>query len=346
MNRRIMLLCAATVVTAACGPSAESRTGSGAPLAAPVVQANVAVALVRDSIVTTLQNADGVSAPIRQALVATRLIASVTDVLVHEGDRVIAGQTLVRIDARDLDAKHAQVMSGIAAADAGRTNALQQLTRVRALYADSAAPRAMLDAAESGYAQADAGARAARASFAEVEAVKDYSTVRAPFAGRVTKRFVDPGAFAVPGAPLMQVQDDATLRITATATPKAARRTKRGDRLAASVDGVAVVAIVEGVVPSPAGGVYAINALVDNSKGLLASGSGATLRLPAGQQHALLIPASAVLRRGDLTGVRIRVGKADDIRWVKVGAAIGNDIEILSGLRAGEQVLIATRATP
>jgi multidrug efflux system membrane fusion protein len=343
MTRRILLLCAAA---AACSPSAENLPRSAAPIAAPTQQRNVAVVAVRDSIIASVQNADGISAPIAQALVSTRLMASITDVLVHEGDRVSAGQTLVRIDARDLDAKTAQVTSAIAAAEAGRTNALQQLTRIRALYADSAAPRAMLDAAEAGFAQADAGVRAARASSAEVAASRDYATVRAPFAGRVTKRFVDPGAFAAPGAPLVQIQDDTKLRITATASPDAARRIKRGDRLDASVDGVPVVAIVEGVVPSPAGGVYVINAIADNVKGLLASGSGAVLRLPAGQRHALLVPAAAVLHRGDLTGVRIRVGKADDIRWVKIGTAVGSDIEILSGLRAGEQVLVATGATP
>jgi RND family efflux transporter MFP subunit len=343
MTRRILLLCAAA---AACGPSADNLPRSDAPIAAPTQQRNVTAVAVRDSVIASVQNADGISAPIAQAMVSTRLMASITDVLVHEGDRVSAGQTLVRIDARDLDAKTAQVTSAIAAAEAGRTNALQQLTRIRALYADSAAPRAMLDAAEAGFAQADAGVRAARASSAEVAASRDYATVRAPFAGRVTKRFVDPGAFAAPGAPLVQIQDDTKLRLTATATPEAARRIKRGDRLDASVDGVPVVAIVEGVVPSPAGGVYVINAIADNAKGLLASGSGAILRLPAGQRHALLVPASAVLHRGDLTGVRIRVGKADDIRWVKVGAAVGSDIEILSGLRAGEQVLVATGATP
>ena len=344
MTRRMSLLFACSA--AACGSSAEGRIRNETPIAAPVTQAGATAVPVRDSIVATIQNADGVSAPMTQALVSTRLMASITEVLVHEGDRVSAGQMLVRIDARDLDAKNAQVTSAVAAAEAGRTNAQQQLTRVRALYADSAAPRAMLDAAEAGFAQADAGVRATRASAAEVAAVMAYSTVRAPFAGRVTKRFVDPGAFAVPGAPLMQVQDDTKLRITATASPEAARRTKRGDHLDASVDGVAVAAIVEGVVPSPAGGVYVINAIVDNAKGLLASGSGAVLQLPAGQRRALLIPASAVLRRGDLTGVRIRVGKADDIRWVKVGSAVGSDIEILSGLRAGELVLIGTGATP
>ena len=346
MTRRILLLCAAAATATACGPSADSRPRSDAPITAMNQQRNVSAVVVRDSVIASIQNADGVSAPMMQSLVSTRLMASITEVLVHEGDRVSAGQTLVRIDARDLDAKHAQVTSVIAAAEAGRTNAQQQLTRVRALYADSAAPRAMLDAAEAGFAQADAGVRAARASSAEVAASRDYATVRAPFAGRVTKRFVDPGAFAAPGAPLVQIQDDTKLRITATASPEAARRITRGDRLDALVDGVPVVAIVEGVVPSPAGGVYVINAIVDNAKGLLASGSGAVLRLPAGQRHALLVPAAAVLHRADLTGVRIRVGKADDIRWVKVGAAVGSDIEILSGLRAGEQVLVATGATP
>jgi RND family efflux transporter MFP subunit len=343
MTRHILLLGA--IGAAACGSRADSRTRNEALIAAPVQRAGV-TAIVRDSVIATIQNADGVSAPMQQALVATRLMAAITAVMVHEGDRVSAGQVLVRIDARDLDAKHAQVTSSIAAAEAARTNALKQLTRVRALYADSAAPRAMLDAAESGFAQADAGVRAARAASDEVAAAQDYSTVRAPFAGRITKRFVDPGAFAIPGAPLVQVQDDARLRISVTASPDAARRVKRGDRLDGTVDGIVVIAVVEGVVPSPAGGVYVINALVDNAKGLLASGSGAVLRLPAGQRHAVLIPASAVVRRGDLTGVRIRVGKADDIRWVKMGSAVGTDVEVLSGLRAGEQVLATAGATP
>lgn len=343
MKRPILLLCAGV---AACGSSTGGRSDEVAAPVPPITATATRTVAVRDSIIAAVQNADGVSAPIMQALVSTRLTASITEVLVHEGDRVSAGQTLVRIDVRDLDAKHAQVASAIAAAEAGRTNAQQQLTRVRALYADSAAPRAMLDGAEAAFAQADAGVRAARASSAEVAASKDYGTVRAPFAGRVTKRFVDPGAFAAPGAPLVQIQDDTKLRITATASPEAARRITRGNRLDASVDGVSVSVIVEGVVPSPAGGVYVINAIADNAKGTLASGSGALLRLPAGQRHALLVPAATVLHRGDLTGVRVRVGTTDDIRWVKVGTAVGSDIEILSGLRAGELVLVATGATP
>jgi len=59
--------------------------------------------------------------------------------------------------------------------------------------------------------QAEAGLRAANASGAEVESVRDYAVVRAPFAGIVTRRFVDPGAFAAPGMPLATIQDASRL---------------------------------------------------------------------------------------------------------------------------------------
>jgi hypothetical protein len=48
-----------------------------------------------------------------------------------------------------------------------------------------------------------------------------------------------------------------------------------------------------------------------------------------------------VVREGDLTGVRVVSGAAAELRWVRVGRPVGPDVEILSGLRAGEQVLVA-----
>ena len=75
-----------------------------------------------------------------------------------------------------------------------------QAGRIRALYADSAATRAQLDQAETGLARADGRAwPAARGMAAELAATASYAEVRAPFAGVVTRRFVDPGSFAAPG---------------------------------------------------------------------------------------------------------------------------------------------------
>jgi RND family efflux transporter MFP subunit len=282
---------------------------------------------VHDTTLSAVFAAAGVAAPIQQATLSTKLMGTVTDVLVQEGDRVATGQPLVRIDARDLAAKSAQASASVADAAAVHRDALTQANRMRALYADSAATRAQLDAA-------------ANAAASELGAVTSYAVIRAPFAGIITRRFVDPGAFAAPGAPLAAIQDVSTLRITANTTPDIARDLRRGQSLAATVEGQPVHATVEGAVPTMTGNLYTINALVANGRGTLLAGSTATLAVPLGMRTALVVPATAIVREGDLTGVTLRTAHGDERRWVRLGLIAGNMIEISSGLRSGDRVVL------
>ena len=300
---------------------------------------------VKDTTVSTVFEVSGTATPLRQATLSTKLMGTVLEVFVKEGDRIVAGQSLVRIDARDLAAKNSQVAASIAEAEAIRRDAATQAQRIRALYADSAATRAQLDAVETGLARADAGVRAARASSAELAAVTAYASVRAPFSGIVTKRFVDPGAFAAPGSPLMTVQDGDQLRIVANATPEVASGLKRGQRIDALVERHPVSAVIEGVVPSVSGNLYTINALVSNAGGSFLPGSTATLLIALGSRPALVIPSSAVVREGDLTGVTIRLADGDEVRWVRLGRSSGSVVEVDSGLRAGDVVVVPAAAT-
>jgi RND family efflux transporter MFP subunit len=336
-----------TLALASAASSAIALVACGSPepkafAKAPVTASDATPVAVLDSVIAATQDADGVAAPFQQAMVSTKLMGAVTEVMVREGDLVSAGQALARIDARDVDAKGAQVAASVAAAEAAQANAAVQLKRIRALYADSAAPKAMLDAAELGFAQADAGVRAAKGAAAEVASVKDYAVVKAPFAGMVTKRFVDAGAFAAPGAPIVQIQDASRLRVTVTAPPEAAHLAKRGATIDALIDGKPATATIEGIVPSLAGGVYSINAIAANAGNTLASGGAATLLIPSGTRHAMLVPTAAIVKNGDLTGVRVRKAGVDDLRWVRIGHTVGRYTEVLSGLSASEEVLVTT----
>ena len=328
---------------AACAPEPEARLAEAAEATPTRVAGTVHV--VRDTTVAATFEAAGTAEPLQQATLSTKLMATVTAVLVQEGDRVAAGQPLVRLDARDLVARQAQVGASIADAEAMQRDATTQAARMRALYADSAATKAQLDAAETGLARAEAGLRAARAAAGELGAVTSYATVRAPFAGVVTRRFVDPGAFAAPGAPLVSLQDASTLRVTASAAPDAVRGLARGQTIAATIEGRPMYATIEGVVPAEGGNLYRINALVPNpasGRGVraLLAGSAATLALPLGARSALVVPARAVSREGDLTGVTLRTPRGDEIRWVRLGAASGDVVEVVAGLRAGDQVVV------
>ena len=332
MMRAAPLLLAAA---AACAPKSEvpeshATLGGGRP----------ELIAVLDSLVPSTIEASGVAAPLEQATLSTRLMGAVTAVLVHEGDQVRVGQVLVRLDTRDLEARAAQAQAGLAAAEAQADEAERYAVRIRALYADSAAPKAVLDGAEAGLARARAGVAAARGAGSELAAVSQYGVIRAPFAGVVTRRWVDPGAFAAPGAPLVTMESAGRLRITVTTTPVVARTLHPGTALEARIEDVPAVAVIEGVVPVMGGGLYTANAIVRDRNGHFPAGGAATLLLPTGTRRALFVPAAAIARQGDLTGVRVWTGERSELRWVRLGAEREDLVEVLSGLQGDESVAL------
>lgn len=295
---------------------------------------------VRDTTIAAVFEAVGTADPVQRATLSTRLMGTVLSVMVHEGDRVRAGATLARLDAREISSRRAQVEASIAAAEAVYQDAQTQARRFRALYADSAATRYQLEQAETGLARAEAGLNAARAARAELDAVGSYAEVQAPFAGIVIRRYVDPGALAAPGAPLIEIQDPSRLRVTVSVPAALAATLRPGMALDASVESIHVPATIEGLVPSGTGAVYTLNALIDNRAGRLLAGSSATLAVPSGTRHAIMVPVSALVREGDLVGVRVRREGEAQLRWVRVGDERDGQAEILSGLGAGEELLL------
>lgn len=320
-----------------------SACGGGEPEPADTAMAELppleeSMVTVRDTLLEATIAAAGIAEPIQRATLSTRLMGTVTAVTVREGERVRAGQVVATIDARDIAARRTQVMAGIAAAEAVERDAETQLARMRSLYADSAATRVQLDAAETGLARAVAAAASARAGAVELDAIGAYARVQAPFSGIVSRRFVDAGAFVAPGAPIVTIEDASRLRLRVTTTPAAARLAA-GTTVQGAIEGTAVDAVIEGIVPS-SGGTYTVNAVVSNSAGSWPSGGTATLRLPAGTRKGILVPVAAIIAEGDLVGVRVSGASGSELRWIRVGELHGDMVEVLSGLRAGDRVVI------
>jgi RND family efflux transporter MFP subunit len=296
-----------------------------------------AVAVI-DTVGPEYFEASGTAEPVERATLSTRLMATVLMVVPLEGTRVRKGDVLVRLDASDLDARRKQAAAGIAEAAAMHDLAAVTAGRMRSLYADSAAPKAQLDAAEAGLARAASGLSAARATAAELEATAAYAEIRAPFDGIVTRRFVDPGAFAAPGAPLLTVEASDRLRISATVPAAMARGLAQGKHVAARLEGEVVDAVIEGVVPA-GGNLYTVNAILANGAGRQLAGSSATLLVVTGQRHLMLVPSDALVRQGDLVGVRRRMGGSAELTWLRIGGTVGDRTEVLSGLAVGDSVL-------
>ena len=258
---------------------------------------------VRDTVIDAAFDAAGVAAPIQQATLSTRLMGTITDVLV-EGSRVAAGQQLVRIDARDLSAKAARVAASIAEAEAMRHDATAQANRIRALYADSAATRALLDGAE---AKARAGAGGGRGPWRSARARRGRGlrggacAVRRcrhpPLRG--SRRLRRAGNAARDGAgrahaPHLGHHD---------ARPRPGHRSRPDDRDPDRA--LPAAARVEGVVP-PGGALYTINALVNAEAPMPGGGRRCSSR--PGPPRGLRAEPS--LSAGDLTGVRVQPAPA------------------------------------
>ena len=323
----------AGLMVAACGKASELPEPQGRDVAGtPTV--------VRDTVMSTVFDAAGVAEPIQRATIATKLFAYVVEVPVQEGDRVMAGQIIVRLDTREVVARGQQTEASLASAQAIYEEALAQTKRIRSLYADSAAPKAQLDAAEAGLARAEAGVHSASAAAAEVSAMADYTTLSAPFAGIVVQRFVDAGTVATPGAPILLLEDQHRLRISVSAAPEAVEHIQRGMQVQGTVAGQAVVGTVEGIVSAPGGNLVTVNALIDNPDGNLFGGSAATLSLPQGTRSAVMVPSAAVVRQGDLTGLYVKQGDRTDLRWVRLGSTHKLEVEVLAGLAVGDTVVI------
>lgn len=331
---RMGLAVTGTSLLAACGGGAEQQPADSSAVVMDGVEL-----VVQEATRPAYLHAPGVVEPVANATLSTKLMGAVTKVLVQEGDLVRAGQPLLHIDARDLAAQRARLDAARAEAEAVLGEAGLHVRRMRALYEDGAAPRAQLDAAETAYTRAQSSVRAARAGAAEIDAMASYADVRAPFAGTIVRRMVDPGSFAAPGVPLLVLQDTRSLRITASASPESVRSISRGSEILAEIEGAAVSATVEGVVPGAAG-LFTINAIVDNPNGLLPGTGAATLALPLGTRMSIVVPMLAVRRQGDLTGVRLVHEDGVLTRWIRLGPVTADSVEVVSGLEDGDRILI------
>jgi RND family efflux transporter MFP subunit len=282
---------------------------------------------------------------------AANVVGTIVRVAVAEGDRVRKGDVLVEIDAREPRAHAERARSGqdeleraIEAAAANAQLAESTDRRFSALRERGSASeqefdeaRARHTAARAELARLTASRQGARAAVTQAAAVLGYSTVRAPIDGVVTSRFVDPGAQAAPGVPLIAVEESLATRVDATVPASVSvaanghavveagdqRLDARVVHIQPSVDSTARTALVKLELARP-----------------LRAGTYVKVSFPAGERLAVVIPAAALVQRGQLASV-FTVGQDDvaRMRIVTIGAASGTDIEVLSGLDPGEHVV-------
>ena len=292
----------------------------------------------------------------RRVPLATKMIGTVTELTVEEGDRVQQGETLARIRSQNVEAQRAQVQARLREARAARDNAETQFNRIKALREKDSATEQEFDNAQTAYERAQAQVEALESRLAETEDMLTYATLDAPINGYVVEKRSEEGALAAPGRPLLVVETLDDLKAVVQVPAEDVNRFAVGDSATVLI-GAAGNVQRRGVVTqvNPSGNAVSRQFTVqvrlpridsDEASGATAIKSGmyAEVRHQTGTRSALMVPKTALIERGQLTGLYAVSRGTARLRWVRTGTQEGRRVEVLSGLRPGETYVVD--ATP
>jgi RND family efflux transporter MFP subunit len=294
------------------------------------------------------------------AAIASQIFGRVQSVSVHEGDPVHAGQVLIALDDAqshaDVEHAHAIVASGdqqVQAAEAEASLARSTLARYQILRDrktispqefDEVERRAQVATYKLNAVQSQL--KAAYASEAGALAGAGYTRLSAPFAGIVTARKADPGAMAAPGVPLLEVEKSGPLELDVTVDESMVRSIQKD---------LSVPVVISALSATPVQGRVAelVPAAESTSHSFLVkialppiqslrSGMFGSARLGGSLHPAVLVPQAAIVTHGSVSGVwALDSDNIASLRYVTLGAKHADDVQVLSGLSAGESVVLS-----
>lgn len=356
------------LMTAGCSQHETRVAAAGAEQRMATVQ----VETVADSEIADIYQASGSVRARYSAAIAAKITANILEVRVRAGDHVEAGQTLIMLERGDLEANlrrseaaRAEAESAIdeteSAITAARANLeLARVThkRFQDLLATASVSQQELDESQARLRSAEAaldmaaskrrqiGARRSQAE-AEIAAARvalGYSTLTAPFAALVTERKADPGSLAAPGAPLLTLEREGNLRLEVSVDESRLGLVRAGESVAVEIDGLnrTVTGRIAEVVPSVDAATRSVIAKIDlPALPGLRAGMFGRAGLAAGTHRTVLVPQTAVLERGQIRSVYVVEGDTARLRLVTLGEGRDDQREVLSGLSAGERIIVA-----
>ncbi len=327
MKLSALLPTAALALLAGCAkPAAPDAALAAAAL--PPVRVQLAVAQAEDR--PALTEVTGTVRPVQRAQLAAKVMGAITALPVTLGQRVAAGDLLVQISAGEITARLAQAQSQL-------NSARRDLDRERDLLGKGASTADLVRGLEDRFALTQALVR-------EAEVMLGYAEVRAPFAGVVARTLAQAGDFASPGYPLLELEGTDAFQVEVAVPDSLASGLVPGTALAVTVPAARLAFSAPLAELSSAADATARSVLAKLTvpPGLaVRSGQYARVQVAGAPVRTLLIPTSALSVLGQME--RVFVAGADHravLRLVKSGAVDAERCEVVSGLDAGERVVV------
>jgi len=333
-------LLALVLVLAGCGQKAGDTATE--EQAVPVAVAEVVKGrLDRGDILT------GKVAAAQEVNLVPKVAGQVGSVTVDVGDRVRAGQVVLRLEAPEIAAAVTLAESALKTAEINFKAAEKNYERGKLLLEQQAiSPAEFENTYEKPYELAKENfERTAPAQLAQARANYENTILTSPVTGVVTARNVDPGELASPSLPVLTIVNIDTVLVETTASEGQINRLKPGQEVEVRIDAAGdktfkgVIATVSPAA-NPQSKAYPVKIRIDNPDGLLKPGMFATVDLGGGGE-TLMVPRDAVVFRDTQRIVFVVEGDRVRVREVAVGESDGKNIAITSGLNEGETVVVS-----
>ncbi len=277
------------------------------------------------------------------AEIAARAQGYVIEIKADAGDKVKKGDLLLRIDNKEMAERKAQAEAALESAKADLTQTKGDFERFKILYEKQSVAKKELDDATARYGVAKAAERRARAALEEATTLLSHGEVTAPFDGVVADRFVNLGDLVTPGRSLFSLFMPQTAELVVPVGEQYAAFLKEGTPVVIRISSINLTqqSTIREIVPLRDEKTRTITVKVPISKAPgLAPGLYGTLSFETTTSEVIMIPRSAVKTVGQLETVRVVEDGTVKIRHVKTGRSQDDQVEILSGLNPGEELVV------
>lgn len=288
---------------------------------------------------------DGVIQPVKQSTISAQASGRVATLVVKAGDKVRMGQLLATIDDRETQTGVQRSQAQVAQAQADLRNAQANFNRTRDLQTKGFVSSAALDTADAQLKSAQAGRDSAGAGAQQSALAQGFTRVTAPFDGWVLQTSVEAGDLAVPGKPLLTLYAPLPIRAVVQVPVSRSSVARAAGAVEVQLPGAAWIRPVSVTSLPTADAVsqtteWRLELPAEAAKTLL-PGQQVRVRFTGGQASKMVVPTSAVLRRGELTAVYVVSGKGFALKAIRLGADHGLEgVEVLAGLMAGDVVAL------
>jgi len=335
-----VLVAAVVALSGGCG---ERIAPGDVPPGVHALPADARIAPVVSEDAVVYEQVSGTIYSARHTTISSKILARIEQIPVRAGDEVAEGAVVVRLDARDLDARLRAARESVTGATAAQDLARSERERIAGLHASNIASQRQLDQAIAADQLAAAALERAVQGAADAEVAASHAEIRSPVGGRVVDRLAEPGDTAAPGAPLLRIYDPGAMRLEAPVREGLAVRLAPGRELSVSIEslGLSLEGEIDEIVPAaePGARTFLVKVRLPHDPRLF-SGMFGRVSIPAGEGRRLVVPTSAIERIGQLEYATVVDAEGSPRRrMVTTGPRTGTDlIEVLSGLAEGERV--------